>query len=434
MNQRIVKELSELVEAGVITPEISENIRGYFESKRTPSSNRLTLVFSILGATLVGLGIILIIAHNWDNLGKSVKTFFAFLPLLIGQVLCGYTILKKKENAGWREASGVFLFFAVGACISLISQIYNIEGDLGPFMMTWMLLCLPLIYLMPSSMVSLLYIGGITMYAGETGHGRWDEPPYYYILLLFAALPHYYQLWKTKRESNFFNFHSWVISGSLIFSLGTFSDGAEEFLWLAYIGLFCSMFLLGTSGYYKAKRMIANPFRLLGALGMIICFLILSFEEVWEDISTNSVVFDSIYIYPETWLTVLFLILSGYLFSLEKRYSDKLFVNPLHLAFAIFLFIFVMGMITPFIGMALTNILLLLAGIYYIHKGGIEDHLGFLNMGLLIITVLVLSRFFDTDMSFVVRGVLFVALGAGFFLANRRLLQKRRAQEEIESV
>ena len=57
------------------------------------------------------------------------------------------------------------------------------------------------------------------------------------------------------------------------------------------------------------------------------------------------------------------------------------------------------------------------------------DHLGELNYGLMIIAALVICRFFDTDLSFVTRGVLFILVGAGFFFANYRMLKKRETNE-----
>jgi len=139
----IQKDLLELFENGVISQETAGNITAYYASKGDNSKNRLFIVFGILGATLVGLGLILIIAHNWDDLSRFTKTILAFIPLIIGQLSSGYTILKKATSTAWRETSGVFLFFGIGASISMVSQIYNIPGDLSNFILFWMLLALP---------------------------------------------------------------------------------------------------------------------------------------------------------------------------------------------------------------------------------------------------------------------------------------------------
>ena len=74
----ILKELTELTKENVITQETAERIRDYYENKSSSSTNRLFIIFGILGAILVGLGVILVIAHNWDELTRGTKTFFAF--------------------------------------------------------------------------------------------------------------------------------------------------------------------------------------------------------------------------------------------------------------------------------------------------------------------------------------------------------------------
>ena len=107
----ILKDIPDLIKADVITQDTADKIRNYYENKSGSSTNRLFIVFGILGSILVGLGIILIIAHNWDELSKEIKTFFAFLPLLAGQILCGFVLIKKQDSIAWRESGSAFLFF-----------------------------------------------------------------------------------------------------------------------------------------------------------------------------------------------------------------------------------------------------------------------------------------------------------------------------------
>jgi len=155
--------------------------------------------------------------------------------MIVGQAICGYVILKLKESDSWREGGTAFLFFAVGSSISLISQIYNIPSNHGNFFLIWMILCLPLIYLMNSSIASILYIIGITFYACQTNY--WSYPSqesYLYWILFLLVLPHYYILYKNNIESNFLFFHNWIIPLSLIITLGTIADKHSEIMYIAY--------------------------------------------------------------------------------------------------------------------------------------------------------------------------------------------------------
>jgi hypothetical protein len=124
---------------------------------------------------------------------------------------------------------------------------------------------------------------------------------------------------------------------------------------------------------------------------------------------------------------VLILICAGLLSHLlkSKSWHD---VNSKSYAFIVFLILFFIGQSFPGVAQLLVNILVLLLAVHTIRDGAQRNHLGILNYGLLIITALITCRFFDTDFSFVLRGLLFIAIGIGFFAANYYMIQKRKKQ------
>ena len=426
----IKKDLEELLEAQVISAETAHQIRSYYQSKEASGPNRLFVVFGVLGATLVGLGIILILAHNWDQLSRILKTIIAFTPLLIAQGLCAYTLFKQTNSRAWREASSAFLFFMVGACMSLISQIYNIPGSVGSFLFIWMLLCLPLLYIMGSSVASILYIVGITYYANETGYFRGPfDSAYWYWPMLLAALPHYFQLLKRSPGSNLLNFHHWVIPLSLIISLGTIGRGSTAILlFIAYFSLLSMLYQFGGSDFFHKIKAKNNGYLRLGSLGMVIILLILSFNWVWEDMIRLDLSWGAIFSSHEFFVTLVLTLLAIVLFYKYKKDKSWESIKPLEPLFLIFPIVFIAGFATS-LAPILINIILLVVGVLTIRRGAQQDHLGILNYGLLIITALVVCRFFDSNWSFVLRGVLFVLIGIGFFVANYLMLKKRSEDE-----
>ena len=94
--------------------------------------------------------------------------------------------------------------------------------------------------------------------------------------------------------------------------------------------------------------------------------------------------------------------------------------------FILFIILFFIGLNTPVLSQILINVVILLLAISTIRDGAQRNHLGILNYGLLIIAALIACRFFDADFSFVVRGLLFIAVGVGFFVANYYMIQKRK--------
>ncbi len=422
---KFVNELADLVKASVIDEETTAKIRAYYASRQRPSANRLLIVFGILGAILVGLGIILIIAHNWDDLAKSTKTVFAFLPLIVGQGVCLFVLLRRNEIIAWREGSSVFLFFSVAAAISLVSQIYNIPGDLGAFLLTWMILCVPLIYVMRSSVTSLLCLVGISWFVWETSYLSPSGESYEYWALLAACIPHYVLLVRKRPSSNFTTFHNWVIPLSLISVMMMFADRSEEFLFVAYMSLFGLFYLIGHLSDFSTLRLRNNGFRVLGSVGTVVLLIVLSFDELWEDLRRESVTIASAMGSMELILACVLTLVAAALFLnhvADKKLSG---IRPVAPVFILFPGIFLLGYVSP-ASVVLVNLLVLGIAVLTIREGARLDHLGVLNYGLIIIAVLVTCRFFDTDLLFVTRGILFIAVGAGFFVTNYRMLQKRK--------
>jgi uncharacterized membrane protein len=426
MSKQVIKELPGLVQAGVISEETANRIEKYYAHQPNQSVNRLFIVFGILGSLLVGMGIVLIIAHNWDILPKIAKLAIGLFPLLIGQLVCAYVLLKKPEAKAWREGAGAFLFFAIAISISIVSQVYNIEGDLGGFLFIWMCLALPIAYVLRSSFVSLLFIVGITWYACEEGYFNYpyNHAPYYWAFLA-AIIPFYYhEFIRRGLKNNFFYFHSWFFVLSLTICLGTLADQNEDLIMIAYMSLFSAFVIVSQLNIFETNRVLTNAYLVVGSLGVVILLLMLSFEWYWEEIG-NERTYDIPIQTEYMGAAIVSLVCCGLLFLLSKEKNWKE-INSKSYSFILFIILYRIGLSAPMISQFLVNVLILTLAIYTIRDGALRNHLGILNYGLLIITALIGCRFFDTDLTFVVRGLLFIAVGVGFFAANYYMIQKRK--------
>jgi uncharacterized membrane protein len=427
MSDKITNELEELLQANVVTTETAEKIREYFHQKKEENHNRLSSIFGILGAILVGLGIILVFAHNWDNLSRLTKIILSFLPLLIGQLLGGYSILKKSESTVWKETSSVLLFFAIGASISLVAQVYNIPGDINSFIISWILLSLPLVYLLQSSIISLLYIAGITYYGCNANYFTYPSThSFLYWLLLLGIAPHYYILLKTKTQSNFTLFHNWFISLSIVICLGTIAHKNGHLLYLSYMSLFTIFYFIGKTAFFDQQKLKNNSFLIVGKLGILYLLLLYSFKWFWDKYFYKT---DSI---SETLLSIEFItallltVLASILFYKKNSKTNFKEASLLEHVFLMNIFPLISGYEFSIVA----NVIVLFIGIFEVKRGIKLNHLGILNFGLLLITILITCRFFDTDLSFVIRGILFITIGLGFFLANYFILKKRNRNEK----
>ena len=93
----------------------------------------------------------------------------------------------------------------------------------------------------------------------------------------------------------------------------------------------------------------------------------------------------------------------------------------------VFAILFFISMLNPLISAVSTNLLLLGLGIATVLEGSRTNSITTLNIGLLTLTGLLICRFFDLKIDFVVRGILFIVVGVGFFLGNYWLIKKKKA-------
>lgn len=419
------QQINELLENNIITPEVAKDITNYFQNKQQTAS-KLPIIFGIFGALLGGLGIILLIGHNWDDFTTTTKTILAFIPLMIGQLASGYTLLKKPESIAWRESSGAFLFCGVGASIALISQIYHIPGNFNNFILTWMLLCLPLVYLLKSSLVSLLYLIGITVYNVNVGYmDNQNVENYWYWLLLLAIAPHYFNLIQKQPNGNFTVFHHWFIGITLLINLGTLNEKSEELIFITY-GIFIALlYLIGKTKYVNNLKIISNSYLTIGKMGGLYFLYTASFRFIWKELAIKNSEADVLLILVTTTIFTIAGIVFNYIRKKEKQEPITLF----HYNFLVIALLFLLAQISIITTVVVANLYILILGLQEIQKGNKTNSLARLNFGILIIAILTGCRFFDENMTFVVRGVMFIIVGFGFFALNYYLLKKRKQHE-----
>ncbi|HYE56534.1 MAG TPA: DUF2157 domain-containing protein [Chitinophagaceae bacterium] len=423
------KNLEELVAANVITEETALRISEYYRNKAEQPSNRFAIVLSILGSLLVGLGIVLVVAHNWDDLSPLVKTFFAFLPLVLGQSLCVFTLLKRKDSVAWRESSAAILFFAIAACISLISQIYHISGPLSGFLLTWILLGAPLIYVMRSLITGLLYIAVLTWYACQAGYFEFPEQfPYLYFPLLLVLLPAYADLYRNRHAGAYFGLYNWFIAISLLCVLGAFSTSGNryEVFFAGYLALCCIYYLIGTNRFFERQPRLANPFIILGVCGILLILYLWSFDFLWG----SGLMGDRPGIRFNTgfpYIAGALLLVSVLLFARQLNAKGFNNISPAGLSAVVYVFCVVMFQTVISAGVLLINAWIVFIALYYVRKGSIRHHLGILNLGLVIIALLAVMRFFDDSIPFVWRGIFFLVAGIGFFAGNYVVIRRKKA-------
>ena len=76
------RELPGLIAAGVITPDVAAAIEHHYAALDSSRKGFGFIILAAIGSALIGAGIILLVAHNWDELSRPLRCAIAFLPLV----------------------------------------------------------------------------------------------------------------------------------------------------------------------------------------------------------------------------------------------------------------------------------------------------------------------------------------------------------------
>lgn len=130
---RLEKQLNDWVSNNLISQDQAEGIR-QFEAK-APGGSWVLYSFLILGTSIIGIGIISLIAANWDAIPDWVKLGVDFV-LLIGLAVAIHHSWNREQSIQYEVLLVCFLFLCL-ASIGLITQIYHTGGKLYQALMLW---------------------------------------------------------------------------------------------------------------------------------------------------------------------------------------------------------------------------------------------------------------------------------------------------------
>ena len=180
------EEIGQWVSEGLVTPEQAAGLR-----RRYPVAEDAVpwglLVFATAGAIVIGLGVILLIAYNWEDIPKAGKLALIFSAMLTAHA-GGLRLL---AGEGWRprlgEALAVLGTMFYGAGIWLIAQLYHIEEHYPAGFMYWALGALAMAWAIRSTANGLLAVVLLALW-GCTEAGDFRSPEYWPFLLVLGGI------------------------------------------------------------------------------------------------------------------------------------------------------------------------------------------------------------------------------------------------------
>ncbi len=427
MSHRINRDLKELVQDNVIAKSTAQRIRDYYAKKGRDTRDILFIILNILGLLLIIGGLVIIVTHYCTDFTRPVQTFFAILPAIVGTIFWGYSYFKTQGDKVWLEGSAAFWGIGIAGGVRLLSYIYGWPLSLAEQLVLSTALLLPVLYLTKSTIVTILFWIGATTYVAQTGYtlGLKEGNPLWYWGVIALVSPFCYYYYAKGTSEAVLVVLNWSIPVSLTIALPTFMESAGAFMIMSYVSFFSLLFIIGRFDYFKDWRMRSNGYLVVGSLGSVIMLLSLSYFWYWKHLHDQAFILQKLIHHPEFYCAIGLSLLATILLVDNYRNQSPLDIVFLEIVYLLFLVLFFIGWGSPVLAMVLVNILVFIIGFAEFYKGATEDHLGILNYGLLIISVLIVLRFFDIDFSYITRGIIFILIGAAFLLVNYWMLRER---------
>lgn len=431
----LLNEMEQLQSEGLLTAaQLTAIQQRYSDTKPTATTVLTTYFFGILATLFVSGGVLLIIAYNWDQLSITWRSIFSFLPLLAGLLAYTFVSLKHAANEAFAEISAAFLSLMLLGSFALVSQTFHWYNDMGLFIWTWLLLSIPIIYLRPSILTGLIVFIGTIFYASQVG----EDQAWRFWILILACLP----ILNSGLTNHAHLFRMWIgYIVAIAFPIGwlaiiEFDNPIYVIVGLAVLSTL--WWLIGQYFFSTVSNWLQRPFEVVGFLIQLILTIILSYDLRLQTMTYETLVIGenvanagrliNFAAMISMGLSILFLLSSARI-TFVWHYLPILVFPLLAL-----LYLTCNQLNWSTAAVVIANIYWVAWGTFYLVRGILMDKMAIVNLGMLLLVLFLSLRFFDADWSFLVKGIAFVALGIGFWMANWRIsrfLELKRAEQLI---
>jgi len=308
---------------------------------------------------------------------------------------------------------------AIFAANALIGQIFHLPGDFGTYVLACGLLSLPAVFILNAVSPLAVYYWTIFNWAA-LNHSSANA----LILLVLFAFGALFLFIKYRQSDARLAYISWltVIAGFVfVLILGAILDCSLLLTVLCYFILLLAV--------KKLPEQLLLPFKIIGTIGGLVTVAILTYQGMWSYIERPA--------YAGNAVMIGIMLAAALFFAIMIFKQDKLKFSLV----TIFILLGVMRYIwalyklddSPYdsIMSVISNLILLVIGVGFIVHGVKNFSLTRVNIGMAAVCTLIIMRFFDSDMDFFWRGIVFLMLGAIFLLVNLKILRviKQRKQE-----
>ncbi len=273
---------------GLVDLEQARGLLGLYETRQSFDARQESkgiLALLAVAATFVGLGVMLLVGYNWDQLPAPLKVTAIFTALMATHA-AGAGVRYRLQ---WRRVSEVVFFLGClfyGAAIWLLAQIFHISSSNYDALWWWAVGTLPFALLLDTVLLHLLFAGLLALWVGfevlDLNRLIWGVPSAGYSLPLLVA-PGLWWAYR-KNSANAVGiyvplFAWWVVLQPIAWKL----EANPTF----FIGAVGSLLLL-LAAMHPPRSEMAIPYRFYGVAVVGATLVPLSFYDFNKDSGTGT--------------------------------------------------------------------------------------------------------------------------------------------------
>jgi uncharacterized membrane protein len=400
-------ELPQWIRDGIIDSEQAGRILERYPPQHSLSWGKILI--SGFGAVMVGLGIILLFAYNWDQMGR-----FSKMAVILGALaITHFFAYRSWKTQQFHLAESLFVLATMlfGAGIWLVAQVYHLDEHYPNAFLLWGGGSLLLAWALPSLPQAIMTVGLLLIWHFSEVMD-FDFAAHHSLLLILLGL--FPLIWRLQSPVL-----ARLVSASFFVSLGLTTVTVDEHLFGSSLVLIAASFIFfsvwtasrSDNWLNRVGEELAKPAYLV----FIVMLFLLSFNDISDDLIRVRFRETAEYFY--FYLPV---ILSQLLFALlvfRRQFSPIVFT----IEFTVLLIIFPSLATGIYAGQFLTlvfNVLLLGLSIALIYQGSQHADTRKMVWGSLIFAVLVFARYTDLFDSLISRAIAFLVVGAVLFFVG----------------
>jgi len=422
------EEIDNLLKNNLIDNNVATKLNSYYQKIKkqwqTKRSNFLTLMFSIIGAILIGLGIITFASINWNNFSRSLQTVISLLPILLSSSAVIYFVYKQINNQKYKEALSVLYTASVINAIILICKINNISRDYSRFLISG-ILTLPIVYVLDSVILIPVFITMIFASYHEINFNNLILKNFFFTIELFLIAPRIFFITKQNISSKISCFLGVITSIGLLIYTDFLINCVDiysrvyDYLFLMALFLFClaNIFSHNKKNFFYYISWCSEIFLLfytyISSFSADIFFKIYCMKNLDKINLITQILFFIFSVF-----VILFCI---FVFTKNKN-------KYLRTKIIIFALLFLSSLSGNFtLVKYIANLVILIIGSAQIYLGINQNALKNINSGLFLICLIILARFFDSDLSPGFKSIIFILIGCLFFTVNIYINKQKNA-------